>query len=299
MSPRRLSRSALGLAAGLTTAALLTTAQPAAAAPASAITAGSTYVALGSSFASGPGLPTVYDAACGRSTGNYAHRVAGALGLDLTDASCAGATSANVVSTAQATLQGPRPPQISALTAETDLVTVTVGGNDVNYSSDLLRNACVPPNDATVPDVVKPIVCVPVDQAATQAALESVTGKLVAMVEAIRQQAPHARIVLVDYLTILPQNGKPCAGLPLTEDGIRFSLDVARQLQLATKHAAQQAGAELVELSKASRSHDVCSADPWVSGLVWSDFFTKGILPFHPNAAGMQAAADLLVDHLR
>jgi hypothetical protein len=49
---------------------------------------GSRYVAMGSSFAAGPGLPARVPGSprrVGRSTGNYAHLVARALGLDLHD----------------------------------------------------------------------------------------------------------------------------------------------------------------------------------------------------------------------
>jgi len=38
------------------------------------------YVALGSSFASGPGIEPIIDPRCGRSGSNYAHLVAGRLG---------------------------------------------------------------------------------------------------------------------------------------------------------------------------------------------------------------------------
>ncbi len=59
-------------------AALVLSAQPAHAAEAS-IPAGLKYVALGSSFAAGPGIPSPQPgtpAACGRSTNNYASLVA-------------------------------------------------------------------------------------------------------------------------------------------------------------------------------------------------------------------------------
>ena len=51
------------------------------------IPAGSHYVAMGSSFAAGPGLPPRAPGSprrAGRSAGNYAHLVASALGLDCT-----------------------------------------------------------------------------------------------------------------------------------------------------------------------------------------------------------------------
>jgi hypothetical protein len=64
------------------------------------IPAGSRYVAMGSSFAAGPGLvPRVPGGPrrAGRSTGNYAHLVAQALGLDLHDVTFSGATTGDLL----------------------------------------------------------------------------------------------------------------------------------------------------------------------------------------------------------
>ena len=288
-----LAAACVTAAPGLVTPAAATTAFP------TPVPANAEYVALGSSFASGPGVPSTLDPSCARSSGNYANLVATGLQLRLTDVTCGGATTLNLVSAPQTLLTGEqRAPQIDALTSTTDLVTITVGGNDVNYIGDLLRNSCSAPNSAPVPPLLQSL-CTRPDTAATQQALSEVRGKLVSTVDAVRAVAPEARIVLVDYATVLPRNAKPCAALPLRGKQIRYSLDVARQLKRATKHAARQSGAELVKLSKASRGHDVCSAKPWVTGWEFGpDFMAGGTVPYHPNAAGMTAAADLIAKHL-
>src|SRR5439155_12419484 len=91
---------------------------------------GDKYVALGSSFASGPMIPDVADQSCLRSTNNYPRLVAAALKLSLTDVSCGAATTDHIISTPQ----GAHPLQLDAVTPDTKLVTVTIGGNDVNYT---------------------------------------------------------------------------------------------------------------------------------------------------------------------
>src|SRR3982751_238342 len=109
-------------------AGLLALAGTAAAAP--RIPQGATYVALGSSFAAGPGIAAQAadsPGRCGQSAENYARQVARALKLKLVDRSCGGATTADILGTGPLGL----PPQIDGLTADTALVTVTVGGNDV------------------------------------------------------------------------------------------------------------------------------------------------------------------------
>jgi lysophospholipase L1-like esterase len=96
------------------------------------IRAGSRYVAMGSSFAAGPGLPSRVPGSprrAGRSTGNYAHLVARALSLDLHDVTFSGATTGDILGPSAAG----QPAQVDALTPDTALVTITAGGNDVGW----------------------------------------------------------------------------------------------------------------------------------------------------------------------
>ncbi|HEX7820192.1 MAG TPA: SGNH/GDSL hydrolase family protein [Sphingobium sp.] len=98
------------------------------------------YVALGSSFAAGlglgarsPGSPFV----CQRSVNGYPQQLARMTGLTLVDMSCSGATAAHVLRGGQVFLG----PQIDAIGPDTQLVTITAGGNDVGYVGDLTAMA--------------------------------------------------------------------------------------------------------------------------------------------------------------
>jgi lysophospholipase L1-like esterase len=91
-------------------------------------------VALGSSFAAGPGLPPRAPGSprrAGRSTGNYAHRIARALDLDLHDVTFSGATTGDILSPSAAG----QPAQLDAVTPDTALVTITAGENDVGFEA--------------------------------------------------------------------------------------------------------------------------------------------------------------------
>ncbi len=267
---------------------------------------------MGSSFAAGGGTSDpseIVDLGCGRLSTNYAHLVAGVLELQLTDVTCGGATIGNVLDTPQATfLDGAvRPPQIQAVTADTDLVTVTAGGNDIGYIANLWRSACavdptpvlsMPAPPELIPLLVQAICGGTVDPAAIEAALDRLQDQLVGLIEAIQQRAPGARIVVVDYATLLPQSGAGCDVMPLSRDRAKFMLHVAAEMQRATKHAVQETGVELVELSKASRHHDACAADPWVSGWEFGPLLQGGRSAFHPNDEGMDAAAQLVIAEL-
>ncbi len=264
------------LGAGVVVGAMLAF-QPA---QAQAATTGSKYVALGSSFAAGPGIPPAEPggpAACGRSSRNYANLVAGHLGLALTDATCSGATTANVLTTSQAG----QPPQIQAVTADTRLVTMTIGGNDVDYLGSLGSYSCQDSGGAS---------CGTVDQAAINAGLKTVGSRIAAVIDAVRARAPQARVVVVDYQTILPVAGPLCTGVPMSDAHLAFERSLRVRLDDATRAAAVSRHATLVDVATASRSHDACSAVPWIEKYV----VPTGISPYHPKPAGMAAIATMV-----
>jgi hypothetical protein len=255
-----------------------------------------TYVALGSSFASGPGIEPIIDARCGRSGNNYAHLVAGRLGYDLIDVTCGGAAVDDLLTRPQALMSGGTvPPQIEAVVADADLVTVTVGGNDIEYLLTLLRCSHQADPHGT-PAEARAFFGTPFDPGAVEPGLAALPGKLAGLVAAVRDRAPSARVVLVDYLTVVPDDGN--AGLPLTDEHRRFCADVARRLAAATAEAARVTGADLVEASAASAGHHAGSAEPWVTGWEFGDVLAGGVVPYHPNAAGMRAVAEPLVSRL-
>ncbi|MCW2846159.1 MAG: hydrolase [Marmoricola sp.] len=156
------------------------------------------YVALGSSFASGPGL--------GAGAG-YPHLVADRLGLDLQDVSRSGATTAHVLRAAQ----GRRPPQIGALDGSEELVTVTIAGNDVGMSMRTML-AGLPAWARGLP-VIRSRVAAAFVPAAYEPALAGVGASLREVTRAIRERSPEARVVVVDYLTVLPPAGVPAPPL--------------------------------------------------------------------------------------
>ena len=129
-SPHRIVRSVL-CALALLTPAVATVAT---AAPASPIV----YDALGDSYASGYGVgPYEPGNACGRSQAVYAVRLDGRMKIDLDDfAACAGATTRTLVSGGQ----------LAALDDDTDLVTLSIGGNDTRWSDAV--TACLGGTDA-------------------------------------------------------------------------------------------------------------------------------------------------------
>jgi lysophospholipase L1-like esterase len=108
--------------------------------------AGKTYVSLGDSYSAGFGLTPYSDEpapGCFQADQNYPHLVAESLGLALEDHTCSGAVTANIRDTPQPTITGAgtAPVQSDSLTRETDIVTVTIGGNDLGFAD--VAQTCV------------------------------------------------------------------------------------------------------------------------------------------------------------
>ena len=158
---------------------------------------GDRYVALGSSIASGFGI-SVQSASCGRSNRNYPNLIAARFALKLVDVTCGAATIPDVLDTAQ----GAAPPQINAVTRETKLVTVTVGGNDIIYNG--VAVACGDPtNVCTAP-------------AGLDASVASTRTALKTLIDRIKTAAPDATIVFVTYPREVPAD-KNCPELSYTD----------------------------------------------------------------------------------
>ena len=250
------------------------------------------YVAIGDSFTAAPGIPTISNQACKRSDHNYPHLVAKQLqDVTLTDVSCGGArTGAVLRSQVQEATGVVQPPQISAITENTDLVTVGLGVNDDGFAftsvlgCSLLRR--VDPQGAP---------CKAANEDRVPGQLKGIERRLVEAVAAIANRAPNARILVVGYPRLLPDSGSCPRRFPLADGDVAFVRDSYNQLIDTIEAAAAEAGVEYVDVAAASEGHDICSDDPWINGQDAS----KGMgAAFHPTPAEQQAVARLILKGL-
>jgi lysophospholipase L1-like esterase len=243
-------------------------------------------------MAAGPGIsPRAEDAPllAGRSARNYPHLVAARLGLDLVDVTYSGATTANVLTESQ----NGAPPQIDALDGSETLVTVTIGGNDVGYVP-FLYSAGVRGWVRRVPLLRSRHRSTP-DALAQEQAMASVGNSLKEVGRTLRAKAPLAKVLFVDYLSVLPSAG--IAAPPLSEADVVIGRDIADTLARLTAEAAADTGCGLVCVSEPSREHHAWSTEAWTTkfGLP----LPRRPAPLHPNAAGMRAVADLIEIEMR
>ncbi|CAN5301162.1 hypothetical protein BH09PSE2_BH09PSE2_09710 [soil metagenome] len=272
-----LSRVAVSLAMSFASAGIAQAAQ-------GASIGGGRYVSMGSSYAAGPGVG-VRDAAsgaCARSLSNYARRLAARRGLQLVDVACSGATTEDVLTRPQAGFR----PQIEAVTPETRLVTITIGGNDVGYVADLMGYSCRGAGRA----------CPVKSDAEVEAGFAALPGAMRRVLSETRRRAPDAKVVLVGYLPAVSKGRVGCGSLePLSEaDAARIRSEVDR-LEQVFASAAKDTGALFVRMTELAIGHDACAAEPWITNYKASQVATWPVgVPYHPNQAGMDHLADAI-----
>ncbi|WP_117211991.1 SGNH/GDSL hydrolase family protein [Allorhizocola rhizosphaerae] len=260
----------------LATAATLLVSTLALAPPAHA--AGEVYVALGDSSAAGPGiLPQLTLDPCWRSARNYPHVAASLLGVAvLRDVTCSGAKTDHMTQS-----QSGVPPQFDALTPDTTLVTLSIGGNDTSLIA--LGESCVRLNPFDRPCYYDNVVD-GVDLVNQR--IDAYAPKLRAVLAGIRARAPQARVFVVGYGLYVRRNGcwpvQPL--LPIDANYVQSKVDYLNQL---TAREAAAAGATYVDIRTPGAGHDTCAlaTDRWLEGFVP----TSIAAPLHPNANGMRA----------
>jgi lysophospholipase L1-like esterase len=255
-----------------------------------------TYVALGDSYTAAPGVPQTEQATgCLRSNGNYASLVAGQLGSELVDVSCSGASTVSLVG-AQQTGDQVAPPQFAALSEDTSLVTLGIGGNDLDLFQTMvatcgqlgLDDADGSPCRDYMADAGK-------KKDLLVETIAKVGDRVAAALQGIRDRAPQARVILVGYPQPVPAEGT-CPILPLAEGDYPYVRGLVVELNEALRAAAETAEADFIDVVKASTGHDICAGqDAWVNGL---NTDATRALAFHPFAEEQQAVADLIMDEL-
>lgn len=257
------------------------------------------YVALGDSYTSAPGVPPIAGDAppiCGRSAANYPHLVAARLGARLVDVSCGGARTHDLAQSQRSSIA----PQFDALTPDTRLVTVGIGGNDNNLFATAIAGCT-----ATVFDVLTGSLAPCRDRYGDRFEKDIAgTGASVRKaLKQIRAAAPDAQIVVVGYPALLPataagQLACVAAGVPFTPGDIEYLGGIERSLNAALERAASGlTSTTFLDTYAPSVGHDMCQ----LPGVRWIEPLIpiSPAAPVHPNAAGQAAVAANLAAAVR
>lgn len=301
------TRSRLALVALAFAAAAL----PLSPAPAPADDAAPTsLVALGDSYASGPLIPVQYERpwGCLRSSMNYAHQLAAALDLELTDVTCSGASTKHMWETHGVSPEEEfaeyggdwgydghpgNPPQLDALEDDTDVVTLQIGGNDIGFGG--LATTCG--EGALRGPGCRQAVAeeMPFEK------IDATADKIRAVLDEIHLRSPNASIYVLGYSGIFKIGETArCEAMGVGEEDAQYLRSIQEALNGMIQSVAEESGqaysdvTSYVDVYGPSEGHTACDlpALRWVEPIVP----VNAAAPVHPNLGGMTAIRDILVE---
>jgi GDSL-like Lipase/Acylhydrolase family len=251
-----------------------------AATPAQATSSPLRYVALGDSYSAASGVlpPDLFAPPwCLRSIRNYPHVIAAQTGARLTDVTCGAAETSHFF-----TSQYPGvPPQLNALKGDTELVTMTIGGND----SGVFINTIIQCGAAGLSTLGQGSPCKNQYGSSFEDTIRTTTyPSLVNALQAVRARAPAAKVGILGYPWIMPATGGCFAKVPVAKGDVPYVRGIQATLNDAVRRAADATGATYVSLNQVSNGHDACQP----IGVRWVEPVLQGTNPVivHPNALG-------------
>jgi hypothetical protein len=255
-----------------------------------ALAAPPSYVSLGDSYTAGPVIPVqIRPYGCLKSDHNYPHLAAPTFALPaFRDASCSGAETKDMTQPQDVSPDGPNPPQFDSLDANTRIVSVGIGGNDIGFS-DIVKNCSTA--DPTGHPCQDHYVQNGDDQISDR--IQQTAPKVAAVLQGIHARSPKAQVYVVNYLAIFPETGNGCwPQMPVAYDDVPYLRAKEKELNQMLADQAAANGANLVDAYTASIGHDACQTPlvRWVEPAAP----VNPAAPIHPNLAGMQGTAAAL-----
>lgn len=243
------------------------------------------YVAMGDSFSAGSGImppdPTA-DPRCARSLLNYPHVVAKRTGAALTDVTCGGADTSDYFDSQHDGV----PPQLAALDRRTELVTMTIGGND----NGVFFGAIIACGSAGLSTAGQGSPCQDEYGRSFHRDVRRKTyPALVKALRAVHRRAPNAEVAILGYPWILPREEGCFEKMPVAEGDVPYLRGLQRLLNRVVRRAADETGTTYVNFNRVSNGHDACApvGERWIEPIVTS---TNPII-VHPNALGERKMA--------
>ncbi|MXG91169.1 GDSL-type esterase/lipase family protein [Nocardioides flavescens] len=269
---------------------------PASSAPAGPkVTIDGGYVALGDSYTAAPGVPTTEtQTGCLRSDHNYPSLIAASLdATSVADVSCSGASTLSLVG-AQQTTNAVLPAQFDALGDDTALVTIGMGGNDLDLFQTLVGTcAFVAQSAPEGAPCQAQLTAGGTDQIADKIA--QIGERVTAAVAGVVDRAPNARVFVVGYPQPVPAQGT-CPELPLAAGDYAFVRQAIVALDQQLQSAAEASDATYVDVLEASKGHDVCAGDEaWIQG---AQSVEGEAIALHPFAVEQAAVAEMVLAEL-
>jgi len=219
------------------------------------------YVALGDSYSSGVGAGSYLDSSsCKRSANAYPYLYASSTGASLSFQACSGAKTTDVINN-----------QLGTLSSSSNLVSITIGGNDAGFSSTM--ETCVLGSDSDCKAAV--------DKGVTYAQT-TLPGQLDKVFAAIKSKASKAHVVVLDYPHFYKIGGSCVVGLSDTSRG--YINGGADALDTTIAKEAANAGFTFADVRPVFTGHEICSGDSWLHSVTYPIDES-----YHPTATGQRS----------
>ncbi|HEV8700954.1 MAG TPA: exo-alpha-sialidase [Candidatus Polarisedimenticolia bacterium] len=277
------------------------------------------YAALGDSYSSGEGVPGYLPGTANKGV-NECHRSTRAYGFqfkfpgvalgDEEFLACSGARTYNVAHGGISPDSAPgEPPQLDRVydadpntyivNENTDMVTITIGGNDVGFDEVLTLCGTTRRCDSSsfvpfAPADTRPLNKILADR------ISLITAPRVAIIyEEIKQFAPDAAVFVLDYPHLF------AAGDCLQPEGLLFDSaertflnNAADNLNVTLQSVAAAQGVHFIDVTTRFSGHEVCAPLEWLNGWnpVWIPNHSGS---FHPNSFGQNQYAKRLLSYIQ
>jgi lysophospholipase L1-like esterase len=247
----------------------------------------SSYVALGDSYSSGEGVPSFIppsdEDGCHRSYDAYpaylVNNLTSNLRLDAFVA-CSGAETADI----DEEFKGEEP-QLYSLSSNTEIVTITIGGNDIGFEG--FAEECV----ISTCDSSSPAYEYSMEQIATY-----LPEKLEKLYGRIHENAENAEVYVVGYPQVISETEPEC-GLIFAHSEEEASREVVSALDKVIKEKAEAAEGKFIYVNPDAEGSPFIGHELCVAGT--ESYFNGAEYPekkysFHPNQRGQQAYAEVI-----
>lgn len=203
--------------------------------------------------------------------------IAGATGALLTDVTCGAAETNDYFESQYPGVA----PQLDAVTGDTQLVTMTIGGND----SSVFIGTIVSCGTAGLTTLGQGSPCKDRYGSSFEDTINNTTyPSLVKSLNAVRAKAPSAKVAILGYPWIMPASGGCFDKMPIAQGDVPYVRGIQATLNDAVRRAAAATGVTYVNLNTVSNGHDACQP----LGIRWVEPVLQGTNPVivHPNALG-------------
>lgn len=173
----------------------------------------------------------------------------------------------------------------------TDVVTITIGGNDVMFAN-VLRDCMLSRQSCSSAE----------KRSQVESSISELRPELIKLYRSIRAKTFNARVIVLGYPKLFPQTGsfdQLCGG---DFAGFRgegdYLNDMSALLNETISTAASEAGVEFASVDEAFKGHEVCTRQIYLNGPSFTNklpqpgsWFRMDDESFHPNLAGHSAYA--------